>query len=76
MVAYAVGVSPVASATISVFVVGTLTFATIYADDLTPPTPLANPFTADAETGQFLFYANQASYDIQVRVPNDPPIEA
>ncbi len=68
-VAYS-GAAPVAGATISVFLAGTQTYATIYADTLN--TPLANPFTADVLTGLYLFYAAQVPYDIQVSVDGSP----
>jgi hypothetical protein len=52
------------SCTISVFLTGTNTLATIYSDDLQPnPTPKANPFTADA-TGYWFFYA-VGRYDVR-----------
>jgi hypothetical protein len=52
------------SCTITVYLTGTNTLATIYSDDLQPnPTPKANPFTADA-TGYWFFYA-VGRYDIR-----------
>jgi hypothetical protein len=50
-------------ATVTVFVAGSATLATIYADNIS--TPLANPFTADANTGYWRFYAATGRYDIQ-----------
>ncbi len=41
--------------TVSVFNAGTATLSTIYSDNI--GTPLANPFTADASTGYWRFYA-------------------
>lgn len=43
-----------------------LTLATLYADTLDPPTPLANPFTADPNDGYFDFYAANGHYDVQL----------
>ena len=48
--------------TVTVYQTGTLTLATLYADNL--GTPLANPFTANAITGAFGWYANDGVYDI------------
>lgn len=53
----------VASATITVYQTGTLTPATIYADNLA--TPLSNPFTSDAN-GLWMFYAANGRYDVQM----------
>lgn len=53
----------VASATITVYQTGTLTLATIYADNLA--TPLSNPFTSDAN-GLWMFYAANGRYDVQI----------
>src|ERR1041384_6801824 len=50
-------------ATVTVFVAGSATLATIYADNIS--TPLANPFTADANTGYWRLYAAPGRYDIQ-----------
>ncbi len=50
-------------ATVTVYLTGTLTLATIYADDIS--TPLANPFTADSATAYFFFYAQAGVYDIK-----------
>ena len=41
--------------TVSVYLTGNPTLATIYADAIN--TPLSNPFTANTTTGQYLFYA-------------------
>jgi len=52
-----------ASATVTVYVSGTLTLATIYSDNSL--TPLANPFTADS-TGYWDFYAANGRYDVSL----------
>lgn len=49
-------------ATVSVFLTGTLTLASIFADNL--GTPKANPFTADS-TGHAFFYAANGRVDVQ-----------
>lgn len=49
--------------TITVFIYGTSTPATIYSDN-TVPTPMANPFTADT-AGQWTFFANNGQYTVQ-----------
>lgn len=56
---------PVAGATVNVYLKATLTPATIYADDHVPPTPLANPLTAD-NNGFFFFYAHDGRYDVRL----------
>lgn len=51
------------SCTITVYLTGTTSIATIYADGVS--TPLGNPFTANAVTGQWLFYsAVNQGYDV------------
>ena len=47
--------------TVTVYVTGTVTLATLYSDNL--GTPLANPFTATAN-GYFEFYAANGRYDV------------
>src|SRR6267154_285749 len=47
--------------TVTVYVVGTTTKATLFSDNI--PTPLANPFTA-AANGSFTFYASDGNYDV------------
>ncbi len=49
------------SCTVTVYLSGTLTLATIYADNSS--TPKANPFTASA-LGLWFFYANDGRYDV------------
>lgn len=49
------------SATITVYNAGTVTLSTIYSDNSS--TPLANPFTANAD-GSFEFYAADGRYDV------------
>jgi hypothetical protein len=57
---YQQGVIP--NATVTVYLTGTTTLATIYADSSS--TPLSNPFTSGTE-GQWLFYAlTGAAYDV------------
>lgn len=56
---------PAFGATVTVYEAGTLTLATIFSDDNDPPTPQANPFTADALSGFFKFYAPAGRYDIK-----------
>jgi Pectate lyase superfamily protein len=43
--------------TVTVYNAGTLTLATIFGDEASPPTPKANPFTSDG-TGYWFFYAS------------------
>ena len=50
-------------ATITVYDAGTLNISTIYSDST--GTPLANPFSTDAN-GRFNFYADPGEYDIKV----------
>jgi len=50
------------SCTVSVYNTGTLTLATIYADQIS--TPKSNPFTPDAY-GYFYFYAAAGRYDLR-----------
>lgn len=54
----------VTGATVTVYLNGTLTLAQIFADNLA--TPLSNPFTADAVTGLWQFYAANGRYDVQL----------
>ncbi len=49
------------SCTVTVYVTGTATLATLYSDD--SGTPLANPFTANL-AGYWYFYANNGRYDV------------
>lgn len=49
--------------TVTVYLAGTLTLATIYGDNLQPPTPLTNPFLASAN-GYWDFYAASGRYDV------------
>jgi len=49
--------------TITVYLAGTVTPATIYSDNAGSPTPLANPFTGQAN-GSWQFYAAQGLYDV------------
>lgn len=52
-------------ATITVYQTGTLTLATLYSDNLNPPTAKANPFTASSTTGLWSFYAINGRYDVK-----------
>lgn len=56
---------PAPNALIRVFDAGTVTPSTLFADNLVPPTPLANPFNADAD-GYLYFYAANGHYDVQL----------
>lgn len=49
---------------VTVYLTGTTTLATIYADN--NGTPLANPFQASLTTGYWFFYADNARYDVQL----------
>lgn len=51
------------SCTVTVYITGTVTLATIYSDNASTPTPLANPFTATA-TGAWKFFAANGTYDV------------
>jgi hypothetical protein len=51
-------------ATITVYLTGTATLATLFSNNNSSPTPLSNPFTASA-TGLWQFYAANGVYDIQ-----------
>lgn len=52
-------------ATVTVFLTGTTVLATLYADNHTTPTPLANPFTAN-ENGYWYFYVVNGRYDVRL----------
>lgn len=54
------------SSTVSVFNTGTVVLATIYGDNLFPPTPKSNPFTADSTGSAFFYAANGARVDVQL----------
>jgi len=54
----------VPSCTVTVYIAGTLTPATIYSDRASTPTPKANPFTANS-AGEWFFYAGSGRYDIR-----------
>lgn len=56
-------------AMILVYVTGTTTLATIFGDNNTPPTPLANPFTAN-DNGYWYFYAADGRYDVMIEAEN------
>lgn len=52
--------------TVSVFTTGTSNLATIFGDNLNPPTPKSNPFTADSTGSGFFYAANGTRVDIQL----------
>lgn len=56
--------APAPLAAIRVIIAGGILDADIFGDNLNPPTPLANPFSADAN-GYFYFYAANGRYDVQ-----------
>lgn len=53
-------------ATITVFYTGTTTLAPVYSDNQLPPTPMGNPFTANAY-GYWFFYAVNGRYDVMIQ---------
>lgn len=53
-------------ATVRVLDLGTDDLVVIYDDNLSPPTPKGNPFTSDALTGFFYFYAADGRYDVRL----------
>lgn len=57
---------------VSVYAHGTQTLSNIFLDNLSVPTPMANPFTADTN-GKLGFYAGPGCYDIVTSggLPND-----
>jgi hypothetical protein len=52
-------------ATVAVYETGTQTLAVLWAD-AGEVTPLPNPFTSDADTGQFTFFVAAGAYDLTV----------
>lgn len=60
-------------ATVRVFNFGTTNLATIFADNL--GTPLSNPFTSSLVTGDFLFYAANGRYAVQLSGAGMPSTE-
>lgn len=56
---------PLGGATVTVYETGTLNLANLFSDNA-GVTPLANPFTADAVTGIFAFYAADGHYDVTI----------
>lgn len=50
--------------TVTVYTTGTMTLATIYSNN--SGTTKANPFTADATTGAYFFYSEDANVDIRL----------
>lgn len=56
--------APAPAATVTVYDAGTVNLATIYGDNLNPPTPQGNPFAADAN-GFFAFYGANGRYDVR-----------
>lgn len=55
-----------AGCTVTVYISGTLTLATIYSNNNSSPTPLSNPFQANTTTGYWDFYASNARYDVVI----------
>lgn len=55
-------------ATITVYITGTTTLATLYSDNQVPPTHMANPFTANYN-GYWFFYAQDGRYDVMIECP-------
>ncbi len=53
----------ISQCTVTVYLTGTVTLATIYSDSIS--TPLSNPFTATT-SGSWLFYASLAGYDVKM----------
>src|SRR5882724_2602843 len=51
------------SCTVTVYLTGTLTLATIYSDNSS--TPKSNPFTASS-TGDWFFYPDNGRYDVSL----------
>lgn len=69
------GATPVAASLVTVYFTGTQNPATLYADDLL--TPLGNPFTSDAVTGLFSYWADNGSvYDELIGAPTAVPATA
>jgi hypothetical protein len=59
------------SATVNVFLAGTTTLATIFADN--SGTAKANPFTGSSTDASWFFYADNGRYDVQCS--NNPPTQ-
>lgn len=59
----------IASATVTVYLTGTTTPATLYDDTLDPPTPKSNPFLTDAY-GYYFFYTTSR---VDIRVTGGSP---
>ena len=65
------GTAPVVASLVTAYLTGTQVLATLYADDLL--TPLGNPFTADALTGLYTFWASDAvGYDVVIGTVGTP----
>jgi hypothetical protein len=62
--------SPIPNASVTVYIAGTTTKATIYSDNGVTPTP--NPLTADTY-GRFFFFAANAIYDLLIDAVNFTP---
>lgn len=54
------------SCTVSVFDTGTSNLTPIFGDNLSPPTPKSNPFTADSNGFGFFYAANGKRVDVQL----------
>ena len=55
-------------ATVTVYYTGTTILAPLFSDTRNPPTPLANPFTADSN-GHWFFYAANGRFDVALSSP-------
>lgn len=53
----------VTGCTVTVYLTGTLTLATLYQDNF--GTPMGNPFTASSTSGLWFFYSDNGRYDVQ-----------
>lgn len=60
----AASAQPALGATVTVYIAGSLTLATLFADTI--GTPKANPFTADLNDAYLDFYAANGHYDVQL----------
>lgn len=54
------------SCTVTVYLAGTTTLATLYSDNAATPTPQSNPFGASSATGVWAFYAANGRYDVRI----------
>lgn len=66
------GITPVAGSTVSVFRSGTQVLVDLY-EDQAGAMPLANPFTADTDTGAYTFVAEQEALDVVIGQADEAP---